>query len=136
MSEPTAIVLFDGVCNLCHGSVRFILKRDPREHFRFASLQSDPGRDLLREYDLPEDLSTIVLIENGRAFHRSSAALRIARRLRGAWPLLAVFLVIPPPLRDLVYRFIANNRYRWFGKKDVCSLPEPGQAARFLENDA
>jgi predicted DCC family thiol-disulfide oxidoreductase YuxK len=127
------IVLFDGVCNLCSGSVQFILKRDPQGRFRFASLQSEAGRSLMVEHGLdPEALSSVVVVEEGRAWQESSAALRIARHLPGAWKLLRVFAVIPRPIRDAAYRLIARNRYRWFGKTEACWLPTPELRARFL----
>ena len=127
------IVLFDGVCNLCNGSVQFLLKRDPEGRFRFASLQSDAGRSLLAEHGLAVDsLSSVVLIEDGRVWQESSAALRIARHLPGAWKLLRVFAIVPRPLRDAVYRWIARNRYRWFGRTETCWLPSPELKERFL----
>jgi predicted DCC family thiol-disulfide oxidoreductase YuxK len=132
MGEPP-IVLFDGVCNLCNGSVQFLLKRDPEGRFRFAALQSDAGRRLMAEHGLAVDgLSSVVLIEGGKAWQESSAALRIARHLPGAWKLLRVFAAVPRPLRDAVYRWIARNRYRWFGKAETCWLPTPELKARFL----
>lgn len=128
-----AIVLFDGVCNLCSGSVQFLLKRDRAGRLRFASLQSDAGRSLLAEHGLPVDsLRSVVLVEDGRAWQESSAALRIARHLPGAWKLLRVFAAVPRPLRDAVYRWIARNRYRWFGKAETCWLPTPEVKSRFL----
>lgn len=131
---PHPTLLFDGVCNLCSGSVQFILKRDTRSRFRFASLQSDAGRRLMTDHGLdPDALSSVVLIEGGRAYQESTAALRIARHLPGAWKLLRVFTVIPRPLRDAAYRLIARNRYRWFGKTEACWLPTPELRARFLE---
>lgn len=127
------IVLFDGVCNFCDASVRFVLDRDPGGYFRFASLQSEVGRRLLAEHGLPVDeLASVVLIEEGRAHTRSDAALRIARRLRGAWRLLGVFRVVPRSLRDAVYDRVAANRYRWFGKRELCEIPSPEVRARFL----
>lgn len=133
MGETAPIVLFDGVCNLCSGSVQFLLKRDPEGRFRFASLQSDAGRRLMAEHGLDvEALNSVVLIEGGRAWQESSAALRIARHLPGAWKLLRVFAAVPRPLRDAVYRWIARNRYRWFGKAETCWLPTPELKARFL----
>ena len=131
MGDP--IVLFDGVCNLCNGSVQFLLKRDREGRFRFAALQSDAGRRLLAELGLPVDaLGSVVLIEDGKVWRESSAALRIARHLPGAWKLLRVFAAVPRPLRDAVYRWIARNRYRWFGKTATCWLPTPELKARFL----
>ena len=135
MAEAThPTLLFDGVCNLCNGSVQFILKRDKSGRFRFASLQSDAGRRLMTGHGLdPDALSSVVLIEDGRAYQESTAALRIARHLPGAWKLLRIFTVIPRPLRDAAYRLIARNRYRWFGKTEACWLPTPELRARFLE---
>ena len=132
-AAPPPIVLFDGVCNLCTGSVQFILERDRRGLFRFASLQSEVGRRLLGEQGLDADaLGSVVLIEDGQAFRESAAVLRIARHLPGAWKLLGAFLAVPRPLRDFVYRRIARNRYRWFGKTEACWLPTPELKARFL----
>lgn len=133
MSEP-ATVLFDGVCNLCNASVRFILKRDPGGAFRFAALQSDAGRRLLAAHRLPEDaLSSVVVVADGRAYRESDAALRIARGLRGAWPALGALRVVPRVVRDAAYRLVARNRYRWFGRQDQCMLPTPELKARFLD---
>ncbi|MGG1554410.1 thiol-disulfide oxidoreductase DCC family protein [Paenibacillus ferrarius] len=132
--DDAAIILFDGLCNFCSGAVQFILRRDPRGRFRFASLQSDIGRRLLEEHGLPVDgLNTIVLIETGRAYTRSTAALRIARRLRGAWPLCYAAILIPSPLRNLGYAYVARNRYRWFGQAEHCMVPTTSDRARFLE---
>jgi len=130
MKEDEHIVLFDGVCNLCNGAVRFVLARDPRGRFRFASLQSDVARRLLKG-DGPAE--TIVLIDAGKIYTKSTAALRIARGLRFPWPLLYALAVIPRPLRDFVYDWVARNRYRWFGKRDTCMLPTPQMRGRFLE---
>lgn len=129
------IVLFDGVCNLCHASVQFIIDRDPAGRFRFASLQSDVAKDLLaaRGQKPPTgDPDSILLLEGDRVSSHSTAALRIARRLRGAWKLLALCLVVPRPVRDFVYRYIARNRYRWFGRSVECRLPSPALRGRFL----
>ena len=131
-SAAHPVVLFDGVCNLCNASVTFIIDRDPEALFRFAPLQSDVGRALVAECEV-EGEDSIVLVEDGRCHVRSDAALRIARRLDGLWPLLGVLLIVPRPLRDAVYRLIARNRYRWFGKQDACRLPTPDLRARFLE---
>ena len=135
MAERT--VLFDGVCNLCNGAVRFIIKRDPHAHFRFASLQSDIGQGLLQEHNIPLDVKTIVLIvadadRGSRAYDRSSAALHIARGMHRGWPLFFGFMIIPRFIRDGVYNFIARNRYKWFGRRDECMLPTPEMAGRFI----
>ncbi|NBC06848.1 MAG: DUF393 domain-containing protein [Bacteroidetes bacterium] len=127
------ILLFDGVCNLCNSSVQFILKRDKQQAFRFASLQSEEGQEVLGQFeDKPEDLSSVVLVEDGKLYARSTAALRATRWLSGAWPLLYGFIVLPRPLRDAVYDWIARNRYRWFGKKEQCMIPSPELKSRFL----
>jgi predicted DCC family thiol-disulfide oxidoreductase YuxK len=126
-------VLFDGECNLCNGTVQFIIKRDRRSRFRFAALQSEAGKAMLQEHRLPpEALDTIVLIADGRAYTRSNAALGIARRLDGLWPLCYAAVVIPRFLRNRVYDLIARNRYRWFGKREECMVPTPELRRRFM----
>lgn len=133
MDPAKSVLLFDGVCNLCNSSVQFILARDPKAKFRFASLQSDEGQELLQAFeDRPSDLSSVVLIEDGQLYARSDAALRVARQLSGGWPLLYAFIVLPRALRDAVYNWIARNRYRWFGKRDSCMIPSPELRSRFL----
>ncbi|WP_337446688.1 thiol-disulfide oxidoreductase DCC family protein [Bacillus cereus] len=126
------IVLFDGECNVCDRSVQFIIKRDPIGLFKFASLQSDIGKELLNKYNAPNDLSSLVLIENNNCYLKSSAALRVTKNLKGAWKLLYLLLVVPKPLRDYFYSIMAKNRYKWFGKKDSCMLPSPEVRKRFL----
>jgi len=127
------IVLFDGVCHLCDGAVRFILKRERTSELKFAPLQSDSGKSLLEKYGYPSGyLDGLILIENNRAHDRSSACLRIARKLIFPWNVLFPLLIIPKPLRDLIYGIIASVRYRWFGKKESCSLPQGEDRSRFL----
>jgi predicted DCC family thiol-disulfide oxidoreductase YuxK len=129
----TAIILFDGVCNLCNYSVNFIISRDRRAYFRFASLQSPVGQELLQQYELSNaTLDSVILLDNGRMYQRSTAALRITRRLRQPWPLCYAFIIIPKFIRDLIYNFIARNRYRWFGQRDLCRVPTPEERSRFL----
>jgi predicted DCC family thiol-disulfide oxidoreductase YuxK len=129
--RPT--ILFDGVCNLCNQSVRFVLARDPRERFVFAPLQSEQGRELLSRVGGPADArSSIVLVEEGRCYLKSDAVLRILAGLSGLWPALALFRVVPRCLRDAVYDWIAENRYRWFGQRTECPVPTPEQRRRFL----
>ncbi len=127
------ILLFDGVCNLCHGSVRFLLDRDRKARFRFAPLQSEIGRALLARFDLDAAaLDTVVLIDADGAHARSDAALRCARLLGAPWSWSWLLSAVPRPLRDAAYEFVARHRYRWFGKKDACPIPRPEWRARFL----
>lgn len=129
----SAIVLFDGECNFCDSSVQFIIKRDSKGYFNFASLQSDVGQKLLIEYDVPADMDSFMLLEDGKAYFKSSAALRICKHLYGGWKLLYALLILPVPIRNAFYDFIARNRYKWFGKKDDhCMLPSPDVRRRFL----
>jgi predicted DCC family thiol-disulfide oxidoreductase YuxK len=132
MSGP--VLLFDGTCNLCNGTIRFVLARERGPELRFAALQSAFGRASVAPLGpAARDLSTFVLLDGGKAYFRSDAALRVARHLRFPWPLLAWFLVIPRPLRDAAYSFVARNRYRWFGRSELCLLPDPSLRARFLD---
>ena len=128
------IVLYDGVCGLCNRSVQFILRHDRAGRFRFAALQSDFARGLLRRHGLPEDqLESVVLVRDGRAYRRSAAALGIARGLDAPWPLLgALGRVVPRFVADFVYDRVASSRYRVFGKLDACMLPPPEVRSRFL----
>lgn len=128
-----AVLLFDGVCNLCNGFVQFTIKRDPSGYYQFASLQSAAGQELLIAHHVPTDvISTVVLIENGRIYTHSDVALRMVRRFGGLWPLLTAFSIIPKPVRDAIYNWIAHNRYRWFGQRDSCMVPTPELKSRFL----
>lgn len=130
----TYIVFFDGVCNLCNNSVDFILKRDPHGKFKFASLQSEAAAELLEQHGVDKDIMhTIVLLKNDKVYFRSNAILEIARDLRNPWPLLYIFKLVPGFIRDVVYKFISNNRYRWFGKRDTCRVPTDEERDRFLE---
>jgi predicted DCC family thiol-disulfide oxidoreductase YuxK len=135
--EPRAVVLFDGVCNLCNASVLFVIDRDPAGYFAFLPLQGSEAQRYLERHGCGggADLSSIVLIEGGRCFRRSTAALRVARRLTGAWPLLYGFLVVPAPVRDFLYAWIAHNRYRWFGRAERCRIASPELQSRFLSPD-
>jgi len=133
MEPAHPIVLFDGVCNLCSGAVQFIIRRDPAGRFRFASLQSPLGEELLARFKIDRNLTdSVILVEGDRWYAESDAALRVARGMKGAWKALTVFRVIPRPLRDAAYRLIARNRYRWFGKQESCWLPTPELRGRFL----
>lgn len=128
------VVLFDGYCNLCSGAVQFIIKRDKKKKFRFASLQSQVGSAILKKYGLAAvKADSVVLILHGRAYTESTAALLIALHLSVPWPLLYVFIIVPSFLRNAVYRFIARNRYRWFGRFEECWLPDEELRQRFLD---
>ena len=128
-----SIILFDGVCNLCNGAVNFVIKRDPGNVFKFTPLQEKQGVLLLKKHAVDsKKLDSIVLIENGNVYIKSSAALRIARKMSNLWPLFFVLLIIPSFIRDGVYDFIAKNRYKWFGKKEQCMIPTPGLREKFL----
>lgn len=122
-NEQKNLILFDGYCNLCSSTVQFILKRDKKRIFSYASLQSDLGKNSLAAYGLSTtEIDTVILIENGIAYTYSTGALKIAKSLSGIWPLLYGAIIIPRFLRDAIYKFIAKNRYRWFGKKDTCMI--------------
>ena len=130
---PHPIIFFDGVCNLCTGSVQFIIKHDPKHYFRFASLQSEIGQQLLKENNLPtEGFGSFILFENGKIFTQSTAALRVTKKLTGLWPGLSAFLIVPPFIRNGVYNWIAKNRYKWFRKKEACWIPTPELNGLFL----
>lgn len=133
MSQEKSVILFDGVCSLCNASIDFVLKRDNKDLFRVGALQQGEGKKLLSRFEAPpEYLDSLVLIEGDRIYFRSTAALRIAKKLPGLWPLLYGLIVLPRPIRDGVYDWIGRNRYRWFGRKNTCRLPTPGEKAKFL----
>jgi len=132
-SPEPAIVVFDGVCVFCSGGVRFLLPRDRAGRFRFAAMQSEPGRKLMDAHGIdPDDPVSFLLVEGGRAYTDSSAALRILVTLGGWWRLAGIFYAVPRFVRDAVYRFVARRRYRWFGKRESCFVPTPETAERFL----
>ncbi|OAB48377.1 thiol-disulfide oxidoreductase DCC family protein [Paenibacillus antarcticus] len=131
---PSSIVLIDGICNLCQGATKFIVRHDHGGKFHFASLQSHTGQTLLAEGGLPTDvINTIVLIQDGNYYTKSTAALRISRHLKFPWPLVYGLIIVPRAIRDAIYHYVALNRYRWFGKSDQCMLPSPELKERFLE---
>ncbi|GAA0893173.1 thiol-disulfide oxidoreductase DCC family protein [Fulvivirga kasyanovii] len=129
------LILFDGVCNLCNGSVSFVLDRDHARRFVFGSLQSERSKEILHSYNYDtEALNSIVVItKSGKLMTRSDAALYIARQLPGGWKLLYIFKIIPRFIRDAVYDLIAANRYKWFGRQDACRMPNPELKQRFLD---
>jgi predicted DCC family thiol-disulfide oxidoreductase YuxK len=130
---PNPIVLFDGVCNFCSSVVRFAISGDPDGIFRFTSLQSDAGQFFLNKFGLStDDFDSFVLIEGDRFFLRSTAVLRLCKKLKGLWPLVYLLIIIPTPIRDFIYNIVARNRYRWFGKKKECFIPSADIRNRFL----
>ncbi|MBC7863661.1 MAG: DUF393 domain-containing protein [Bacteroidia bacterium] len=134
MQEPAEIILFDGVCNFCNSSVQFIIRKERKPELKFASLQSATGKFLLEKYKLDaKSLDTLVYIQNGKAYTRSSGALRITKKFKGLWPLLFGFIVVPPFIRNWVYNWVAKNRYKWWGKSDSCQIPTPALKIRFID---
>ncbi|MFN3996921.1 thiol-disulfide oxidoreductase DCC family protein [Algoriphagus sp.] len=128
-----SVILFDGVCNLCNASIDFILKRDKKNQFLVGALQEDAGKNLLSKFKVnPEYLDSLVLIEGDQIYFRSTAALKIAKKLPGLWPLFHGFMFLPSGIRDGIYNWIGRNRYRWFGKKNTCRLPTPEEKAKFI----
>lgn len=128
------VLIFDGVCNLCARSVRFILDHEADQTLRFMPLQSPAGTRLIRELGLdPNDAKTFVLIADGKAYVKSDAAIRLSRYLRGPWKLLRMIKIIPRRIRDSVYDVVAPRRYRWFGRRDSCMVPTLQFRARFIE---
>lgn len=128
-----SIILFDGVCNLCNDSVQFVIRRDSKNQFLFASLQSPEGIEILREYNLPSNkMNSFFLVENGKLYDKSTAALKVLRKLKGPWHLFYAFIIVPKFIRDGAYSWIAKHRYQWFGRKDECMIPTPELKAKFL----
>jgi predicted DCC family thiol-disulfide oxidoreductase YuxK len=129
-----AIILFDGVCNLCNASVQFVIQKDKANYFKFASLQSAFGQKVLAENNLSgENFDSFLLLEKGQLHQHSTAAFKVARKLVFPWNLMHAFIIVPPFIRNFVYNFIAKNRYKWFGKKDECMLPAPHLKEKFLD---
>ena len=127
------VILFDGICNLCNSSVQFIIKHDPHAVFKFASLQSEQGRMLLKKYQFADnDLTSFVLIMNNKVYTKSTAALQVLKQLKGALSLLYGFIIVPAFIRDAVYNMVAKHRYKWFGKRNECMVPSPSLQNRFL----
>lgn len=127
-----SIILFDGVCNFCNSSVQFIIKRDPQGFFKFASLQSDIGQEILNKLNIDLDINSMILVEDKNVYMKSTAVLRICRNLTPRWKVLSLFLFIPRPIRDLFYVVIAKNRYKWFGQSEQCMIPSKDIRNRFL----
>jgi predicted DCC family thiol-disulfide oxidoreductase YuxK len=131
MKQP--IILFDGVCNFCNNTINFLIRQDKKGVFHFAPLQSDIGQSLLRQQGLhQQQFDSFVLVSNSKAYLRSSATLQLIQHLPWYWQWARVLWVVPRPIRDGVYNWIARNRYKWFGKKDACMIPTPEVRSRFL----
>lgn len=127
------VIVFDGVCNLCNTAVQSVLKNDKNAYFSFASLQGEFGQKLLKEYNLnSEDFDSFLFLENKVLYSKSTAALRVAKKMDYPFKLLYPLIFIPKFIRDGIYSFIANNRYRWFGKRDSCMMPDPQVQQRFI----
>ncbi len=128
------IILFDGVCNLCNSSVNFIIDNDHKNVFKFTSLQSEKGIELLKKYDLlDKNIDSVILVENDKAYVKSDAALKIAKTLGGKYKLFYGLIILPAFIRNFFYDIIAKNRYKWFGKKDSCRIPTLELKSKFLE---
>jgi predicted DCC family thiol-disulfide oxidoreductase YuxK len=130
------VILFDGVCNLCSGVVQFINKHDAKKQFRFASLQSKFGEEVMKHFRLPIDqFNSFILFENKKIYTRSTGALKVAKKLNGLYPLLYGFIIVPRFIRDAVYNLVARKRYQWFGKKETCWIPTPELKNLFIDSD-
>ena len=127
------LILFDGVCNLCNTYVQFVIKRDTQNKFLFASLQSETGQNVLKHFELDTtEFKTLVLLQDNQIYTKSTGALRVLKQLDGILKFSYIFILVPAPIRDLFYNFVAANRYRFFGKKEYCMIPSPELKARFL----
>lgn len=131
--KAEAIVLFDGVCNLCNGFVNWVIDRDPKAKVMFGSLQSEEAKSLLSKFgESPDYLDSIVAIKNDKLYKNSRAVLEICLTIGGVYKLMGVFLIVPNFIRDAVYKWVARNRYKWFGKSESCRIPTPELKSRFL----
>ncbi len=128
-----SIILFDGACNLCNVAVNFLINRDKKKLIQFASLQSETAHVLLKNCNMPtEEMKSFIFIEAGKLYTQSTAALRVCRHLKGLWPLLYGFIIVPHFISDGIYKWIAKNRYKWFGQKNECVIPAPELKRKFL----
>ncbi len=135
-NAKSPILLFDGICNLCNGTVQFIIKRDPKGKLKFAALQSESGQALLKKFGLPTDhFDTFIFIKEEKYYLKSRAVLEVLKELGGVWKIFYVFLYLPHPVRDFVYDIVAKSRYKIFGKKDKCMLPSLEIEERFLKSE-
>ncbi|WP_462250796.1 thiol-disulfide oxidoreductase DCC family protein [Ferruginibacter sp.] len=127
------LILFDGICNFCNSAVNFVIKKDKGAVIHFAPLQSPKGRLYLKQYNYPvNNLNSFVFIENNNVYTKSTAALKVCRRLKGLWPLCYGFIIVPKFIRDGIYSWVAKNRYKWFGVRQECMIPTPEVRSRFV----
>lgn len=134
LPKDKKIILFDGVCNLCESSVQFIIKRDKKDIFRFVAIQSEMGQKIIKHIgiDTSKTDSIILYIPGQAYYYKAEAALLIAKELKGVYSLLAIFSFVPNAIKNVVYDYIAKNRYKWYGKKESCMIPTPELKAKFL----
>ena len=133
MNSNESIIFFDGVCTLCNGVIDFIIKRDHSRRFKYASLQGNTAKKMIKSYLEQGNLDSLIFYKGGEIYVESSAALHIARNMNGLWPLLFGFMIVPKFIRDAVYRWVARNRYRWFGKRNTCRIATPEERAYLLD---
>jgi len=132
MNEQNPIILFDGVCNLCNGTVDFLMRHDYKKQFRFASIQSEAAQLLFRKFQIPAETDSVILIKSNQVYFESDAGIEIAGMLHFPWKIGVIFRIVPKKMRDNIYRWIAKNRYRWFGKRDICRIPDPSEKESFI----
>ncbi|RJP59068.1 MAG: thiol-disulfide oxidoreductase DCC family protein [Ignavibacteriales bacterium] len=132
MSTAEQIILFDGVCNFCNGSVNFLIKRDPNGIFKFAPLQSEIGQQLITKNNITGEIDSIILVKENIVYIKSDALIEIIKELKWYWKMLIIVKILPKKFRDLLYDLIANNRYKWFGKMDSCMIPDENVKSRFI----
>jgi len=136
LNKAHKILLFDGVCNLCNASVLFVIRRDKKKEIKYAAIQSKQGKMLLQQYHIEEAyLGSLIFIEDGKAYLKSTGALRLCKYLKGWWPAFYLFIFVPPFIRNAVYDFVAKNRYQWFGKKETCMVPTVELKSLFLDDE-
>ena len=134
MNEERPVIFFDGICNLCNRIVQFVIKKDKKKQFRFASLQGKAGQEILKKFNLlSDDFNSFIVLEGDKIYTRSTAALRMLKKMSGGWHLFYGFIIIPKFIRDAVYNWIARNRYKWYGKRNECMAPTPELKERFLD---
>jgi predicted DCC family thiol-disulfide oxidoreductase YuxK len=133
MEKQNPVILFDGVCNLCNGTVDFLLKRDRRKQFRYAALQSETGKALIQKFQIPEQTDSVILIKLNKVYFESDAVIEISNLLTFPWRLGIIFQIIPKIIRDKIYRWIAKKRYQWFGKRKTCRIPTLEEQEFFMQ---